>query len=120
MPRSRRTERAHLYEGPTFRAIQRRVADRVKKLRNAAKLSQEDAAAKCGLDVRLYQRVERLESNLTLTTLARLVDGFQVDVSELFAATPKPKVNNRGSHRDIENEHPTVHEQSVDDLGPRR
>jgi hypothetical protein len=38
----------------------------------------------CGLGLRLYQRLEHAETNATFTTLARLVEGFEVDPLELL------------------------------------
>jgi hypothetical protein len=37
------------------------------------------------MSTRLFQRIEAEDVNLTLTTLARLVDGLGADVAALFA-----------------------------------
>jgi hypothetical protein len=39
------------------------------------------------MSTRLYQRVEGGDTNVTFTSLARLVEGFEVDVVDLLAAT---------------------------------
>lgn len=84
--RRRREERLPLYEGATYRALQGRLAESVLRLRKADDMSQEEAAHLCQMSTRLYQRAESEEANITLATLARLCDGFGVDVVELFGA----------------------------------
>lgn len=44
------------------------------------------------MDIRVFQGVEAGKSNLTLTTLARLCEGFKVDPIELATAVATPKV----------------------------
>jgi transcriptional regulator with XRE-family HTH domain len=82
--RRRRAERTEQYASPTYLEIQERIARNARRLRERHEWTQEDAAHKSGLSTRLYQRVEAGDSNLTLTTLARLCEGFAVDISELF------------------------------------
>lgn len=82
--RRRREERLSLYEGATYRALQERLAQNVLRLRKVDDMSQEEAAHLCQMSTRLYQRAESEEANLTLATIARICDGFRVDVVELF------------------------------------
>jgi DNA-binding XRE family transcriptional regulator len=86
--RRRREERLPLYEGATYRQLQERLAANVLRLRKREDMSQEEAAHQCQMSTRLYQRAESEEANITLATLARICDGFSVDVVELFG---KPK-----------------------------
>lgn len=82
--RRRRQDRLHLYEGETYRALQARLARNVKRLRERRSWTQEEAAHQLGMSTRLYQRAESREANLTLSTIARISEGFEVDVVELF------------------------------------
>ena len=82
--RRRRPERLALYEGATYRELQQRLAKSVLRIRAERELSQEDAAHLCEMSTRLYQRAEGEEANLTLSTLARISDGLDVDIVELF------------------------------------
>ena len=90
--RNRREERAEQYESKAYKALQHRLAARVRRLRDKHAWTQEQAAHQSGLSVRLLQRVESEDVNLTFTTLARLVEGFGVDVIDLLAPLErKPK-----------------------------
>jgi len=83
-PRTRRPERAEQYESPAYRDLQARLAIGVRRLREAKGWTQEEAAHRCGMTTRLLQRVEGEDVNATFTTLARLCEGFEVDVAQLF------------------------------------
>ncbi|OJT26792.1 hypothetical protein BO221_01835 [Archangium sp. Cb G35] len=83
-PRTRRPERAEQYESPAYRDLQSRLAAGVRRLREAKGWTQEEAAHRCGMPTRLLQRVEGEDVNATFTTLARLCEGFEVDVTQLF------------------------------------
>ncbi len=82
--RKRRPERAEQYETDAYRELQQRLAAAVRRLREEKGWTQEEAAHRCGMTTRLYQRVEGEEANLTFTSLARVCEGFEVDVSRLF------------------------------------
>ncbi len=87
--RERKADRLPLYETRSYRRLQKRLAENIKALRQAREWTQEDAAHECGLTVRVWQRVERQEANVSLVTLARLVDGLGVDAATLFAAAAR-------------------------------
>lgn len=82
--RRRRPERAEQYESAAYRELQALLAVAVRHLRNEKGWTQEEAAHRCGMTTRLFQRVEGSEVNLTFTTLARLCEGLEVDVVHLF------------------------------------
>lgn len=87
-PKRRKTARQPQYESAAFLDIQARVAAAVRSLRKKAKISQEEAAHRCEMSTRLLQQVESAQANLTLTTLARLCEGFEVDISRLVRKVP--------------------------------
>jgi transcriptional regulator with XRE-family HTH domain len=80
----RRAERAAQYESAAYSTIQARLAGNVEHLRGTMGWTQEEAAHRCEMATRQYQHVEHGTANVTLTTLARLTDGFGVDVEALF------------------------------------
>lgn len=89
--RRRREDRAEQYETPEYRALLGRLADNLRRVRAAQLLSQEEAAARCSMSTRLFQRLECEETNWTATTLARLCTGLETDPAELFRAPPARK-----------------------------
>ncbi|MBX3271970.1 MAG: helix-turn-helix transcriptional regulator [Sandaracinaceae bacterium] len=81
--RRRKPERRAQYRTATYRTIVVRIGMNVHELRLARGWTQEEAAHRCEMSTRLFQLVEAGESNLTLTTLARLCDGLDVDLARL-------------------------------------
>jgi len=58
----------------------------VLRLRAARALTARAAATRGGLSLRLLQRIEAGEANVTTDTLGKLSKALDVDVVELFAA----------------------------------
>ncbi len=85
--RRRSEDRAALYETKEFREAQRRLGANVRRARLAAQWTQEEAAFRCEMPVRLYVSVEHGDSNATLVTLARLAAGLEIDVADLLSRT---------------------------------
>jgi hypothetical protein len=82
--RPQKAERARQYRAAYYGEILARVSANLRLLRTGAGLTQEAAAIRCGVTLRLFQRCEGRESNLTITTIARLCKGLEVDVVDLF------------------------------------
>jgi transcriptional regulator with XRE-family HTH domain len=80
----RKPARAEQYKMPEFKESQRRIAANAQRLRARRNWTQLQAALHCEMDAQHYYRIEAGALNLTLTTLARLARGFEVDLRELF------------------------------------
>lgn len=91
MARQRKKARNHQYESETYIEIQERIAVNCLRLRKSEDWTQEDAAHELGLSTRLLQRAELGDSNLTLTTIARICEGYEVDITELVAKPRRRK-----------------------------
>jgi transcriptional regulator with XRE-family HTH domain len=62
----------------------KRLAKRLRQLREAKGLSQETLASEAGLGRAYYWRVEQGAINLTLETLVRLANALKLEISDLF------------------------------------
>ena len=82
--KKRRPERTEQYESLMYKTLLQRLSDALIRLRAQKGWTQEQAAAECDMSPRLYQRCETGDSNLTLTTLARICTGFQTDPADLW------------------------------------
>jgi transcriptional regulator with XRE-family HTH domain len=63
---------------------QRRFGDRLRQLRHAAGLSQEQLATKAGLDRTYVSSCERGERNVSLSTICKLAEALGVSPHELL------------------------------------
>lgn len=95
----RKEERAAQYRSPSFVEWVERISANVRRLRDARKWTQEMAAEACELDMRHFQGLEAGTLNPTITTLAQLTKGLEVDPIELLLATPKPQRRRPGRPR---------------------
>lgn len=60
------------------------LGQQIRKVRQDRKISQEDFAAKAGLDRSYYGGVERGEHNVAALNLMRIAVALEVEVGELF------------------------------------
>ncbi|OFY70023.1 MAG: hypothetical protein A3G23_01200 [Bacteroidetes bacterium RIFCSPLOWO2_12_FULL_37_12] len=60
------------------------IGDKIKEIRKAKNLSQEQVAEKIGIDRAQYSRVETAKSKPTLTTLEKIAEALEVDIIEFF------------------------------------
>jgi len=73
-----------------------RVGARLKQLRRARRLTQEQLAERAGLSYKFVGQVERGEGNPTLTTLEALSAALGVGADDLLASEPeRPRVMSR-------------------------
>lgn len=71
---------------------------RIRELRQARELTQEDLATHCGLFRTYMSRIETGNANPTLTMISALADALGVTVADLFPPTA-PATPVRGSNR---------------------
>jgi transcriptional regulator with XRE-family HTH domain len=74
-----------------LKELQSRLASNVRRLREQHGWKQEEAAWRCAMGVRMFQKVEAGKGvNATFATISRLCAAFDVDATELLAAAPPP------------------------------
>lgn len=66
-----------------YESILERIAQNILRLREKNDLTQEDML-EFGFERRWYQRIESGKYSVSLPTLYRLAEAFQVDISEFF------------------------------------
>jgi len=88
--RRRSRARAGLYAGPAYLALLERVAMNVRRLREGLQITQEEAAARAAMGLRLWQAIEAATSNVTMLTLARVCAGLDADCVDIFARATNP------------------------------
>jgi len=64
--------------------IKERVGKRIKELRLAKKMSQEEFAFKCDLDRTYITSLERGKRNVSLINLEKIAKAFEMSLSEFF------------------------------------
>lgn len=79
-----RPDRSKLYDSEVYLQLKQTLSENLKRIRAERKLTQEQLAHECGLAVRQYQAIEGAETNATLITLARLMEGIGVSGGELI------------------------------------
>ena len=79
--------------------VQVQFGNRVRQLRLAAELTQEDLAHRCGLFRTYMSRIETGNANPTLTMIHALAASLRVPVAALFEADAPSVVGAKGKSR---------------------
>jgi transcriptional regulator with XRE-family HTH domain len=56
------------------------LANRIRKIREAKKLTQEDVAFRCNITASAYGQIERKASTSTYSTLSKIADALEVSL----------------------------------------
>lgn len=64
--------------------IAEKFGRRIRTLRKAKKLSQEELAERCGLHTTYIGQIERGEKNASLESIQKLSAGLEISVAEIF------------------------------------
>jgi transcriptional regulator with XRE-family HTH domain len=79
--------------------IARAFGHRVRKLRTERRISQEELADRCGVHRTYMGRIERGETNITLTNIHKVARGLGVPVAALVDETKGGYERAKGSER---------------------
>lgn len=77
--------------------IARRVASRIRELREAQGFSLRELARRSKMPPEVVSRSERGITEITITSLAKLCEGLGVDLSEFFSFHRRPLETHAGS-----------------------
>ena len=69
--------------------LRARLASNLLALRKKAGWTQQQAADASGLDLRHYNKIENAENNVTMRTIVKLMNGFDVTTAELLSPPPR-------------------------------
>jgi transcriptional regulator with XRE-family HTH domain len=75
---------------PPLNETTRVFGERVRDRRVALELSQEAAAARCGIHWTQLGKVERGQRSLRLETIIKIADGLDIDAGILVSGLPVP------------------------------
>lgn len=62
----------------------RKVGERLTEIRSQKNLSQEALAELTGLDTRQIGRIERAETNSTISMIKKIADSLEIDISDIL------------------------------------
>ena len=65
-------------------SLQIRVGKRIQEIRDIKNISQQDLAAKCNFEKSNMSRLEAGKVNPTLSTLEKISNALEVNITELF------------------------------------
>ncbi len=75
---------------PALNDTIRAFGERVRERRQSLGISQEAAAARCGIHWTQFGKVERGQRSLRLETIVKIADGLDVDAGTLVNGLPVP------------------------------
>lgn len=70
-------------------AIKQLIGSRIKELRRARELSQEELSEKVGISSKYLSSIERGKENPTLDTFIGLAKALDIEILELFSYSPE-------------------------------
>lgn len=65
-------------------SLQQKVGKRIQEIRTEKNISQQELASRCNFEKSNLSRLEKGNSNPTLSTLERICHALQIDYIELF------------------------------------
>lgn len=74
------------------------IYEKLKFMRSFKNWSQEEMASRLGLSVNGYAKIERGETDVTLSRLKQIVDVLGIDLAELFGLNEKNVFHFAGTH----------------------
>jgi transcriptional regulator with XRE-family HTH domain len=77
------------------------IYEKIRFMRSFKNWSQEEMAGRLGLSVNGYAKIERGETDVTLSRLKQIVDVLGIDLSELFGLTEKNIFHFAGTHHQV-------------------
>jgi transcriptional regulator with XRE-family HTH domain len=91
---TRRAKRTTKSAGSADKRVLQEIGARVRRARLCAALTQEEAAARAGIDYKRWQRLEQGLVNPTARTLVRVAEAVRTDLWQLMSTAstpPKPE-----------------------------
>jgi transcriptional regulator with XRE-family HTH domain len=70
----------------SLKHLQERLSKNLRQIRRSMNLTQDELAARAGLDARHLQKIEAAQVNATLKTVAVLAASLNIDPAELLRA----------------------------------
>jgi len=77
------------------------IYEKIRFMRSFKNWSQEEMAGRLGLSVNGYAKIERGETDVTLSRLKQIVDVLGIDLAELFGLTEKNVFHFAGTHYQV-------------------
>jgi len=89
------------------------VNEKIRSIREAKGLTQEQVSEKTGISSSVYGDIERGENDPKLSKLQKIADAFEIDLSELVDLSEKGTVNVSFANHALKNNTNTTHQNHV-------